>query len=661
MTEDRQRVWRMAYGTWHLLTHPPYAVRHLLFATALAGCTNAQAARTPFALRGVIEGFYGTPWSHQDRLDVLRFMGRVGMNAYVYAPKDDPYHRERWRDPYPAAQLEQLRELVDVATANDVAFHYAISPGLSMVYADRGDLRALERKLDQVAAIGVGHFALFLDDVPYELHHAADRERFGRLADAHAHVIGHAWSYLVARDGRLSVTPTTYTGAWGDREYLRRLGQLVSPDVPFFWTGPDVASHTITVQDAAAWRELIGGRPLLVWDNYPVNDYARWRLFLGPLRHRDPQLATAVSGMLANPMNEAHASMLPLATVADYAADPEGYDPDASLARAIDVLYGRHAAPHVRALLRVYGDYWWDGNVFRPLVVPGLPVDTRGIGAALSALDSALSGLRAAEAAGDTSVAKLIPELAPMVSAAHGRLQDLARRPAFQREGDTLRYYLAEQHIRAAAARAAPVVDGRLDEWSTAMWRSLRRAERPDDGAAAQFTTWGDTLFVAVRVRDSRPGGQPGNRAGEADHVALVVDLGPEPPALHIDAGDLVILTPAPSASAPSEGLVAALDFTGLIANNVSARSPFRFTEFFMTSVRTTPQGPAADVAPGVRSVSRRTERGYAVEVAIPFSGSLRVAIVVGDLTERGWVFRSLSAQNYPGNPATFVRIDRIE
>ena len=639
----------------------PYAIRHLLLATVLASCTQAEAARTPFQLRGVIEGFYGTPWSHEDRLDVLRFMGRVGMNAYVYAPKDDPYHRERWREPYPAAELERLRALAEVATANDVAFHYAISPGLSMVYADSGELRALERKLDQVAAIGVGHFALFLDDVPYELRHPADRERFGRLADAHAHVIRHAWSYLVARDARLSVTPTTYTGAWGDREYLRRLGELVPPDVPFFWTGPDVASQTITVQDAAAWRELVGDRALLLWDNYPVNDYARWRLFLGPLRGRDPDLASVVHGLLSNPMNEAHASMLPVATIADYAADPAGYDPDASIARAIDVLYGERAGPHLHAVVRVYGDYWWDPSVFRPLVVPGLPLDVRAVGAALRTLDSALVGLRAAEAAGDTTVGTLIPELAEMVAATHGRLRGLALRPDFQRVGDTLRYRFGDEHVEAGVAGTRPVVDGRLDEWPTATWRSLWRSERQDDAAAAAFAISGDTLFVAVRVRDARPNGQPGTRVGEGDHVALVVDAGPGPAALHIDAGDLVILTPAPSATAPSEGLVAALNFTGLIGNNVSARSPFRFTDFFMTSVRTAPQPPAAAIAPGVRSVSRRTERGYAVEVAIPFDEGLRLALVVVDVTDGGRVYRSISRRNYPGNPRTFVRVDRIE
>ena len=40
--------------------------------------------------RGVVEGFYGTPWSHQARLSQLKFYGKNKMNTYIYGPKDDP-------------------------------------------------------------------------------------------------------------------------------------------------------------------------------------------------------------------------------------------------------------------------------------------------------------------------------------------------------------------------------------------------------------------------------------------------------------------------------------------------------------------------------------------------------------------------------------------
>ena len=63
------------------------------------------AVASPVPLRGVIEGFYGTPWQQEERLDILAFCRAEGFNAYLYAPKDDPYHREKWREPYPEDKL----------------------------------------------------------------------------------------------------------------------------------------------------------------------------------------------------------------------------------------------------------------------------------------------------------------------------------------------------------------------------------------------------------------------------------------------------------------------------------------------------------------------------------------------------------------------------
>ncbi len=66
--------------------------------------------------RGVVEGFYGTPWSHNARLRQLQFYGENKMNTYIYGPKDDPYHSSpNWRLPYPEKEAKQLQELVKVA------------------------------------------------------------------------------------------------------------------------------------------------------------------------------------------------------------------------------------------------------------------------------------------------------------------------------------------------------------------------------------------------------------------------------------------------------------------------------------------------------------------------------------------------------------------
>ena len=42
--------------------------------------------------RGFIEGYYGIPWSDDDRISLMQFGGEFKMNAYIFAPKDDAYH-----------------------------------------------------------------------------------------------------------------------------------------------------------------------------------------------------------------------------------------------------------------------------------------------------------------------------------------------------------------------------------------------------------------------------------------------------------------------------------------------------------------------------------------------------------------------------------------
>ena len=54
------------------------------------GLTAVITDYPSFAERGVVEGFYGTPWTHQDRLDILRFEGAHALNVYYYAPKMIP-------------------------------------------------------------------------------------------------------------------------------------------------------------------------------------------------------------------------------------------------------------------------------------------------------------------------------------------------------------------------------------------------------------------------------------------------------------------------------------------------------------------------------------------------------------------------------------------
>ena len=134
-----------------------------------------NGAATPFAVRGVIEGFYGNPWTREQRLELITFLAAHGMNTFVYTPKDDPLVRRAWRDAYTGADLQRLTELVELCAAHGIEFVYCLSPGLSIRYSDPGDIEALSAKFSSVAALGVRTFGLLLDDIPTDLQHQADR------------------------------------------------------------------------------------------------------------------------------------------------------------------------------------------------------------------------------------------------------------------------------------------------------------------------------------------------------------------------------------------------------------------------------------------------------------------------------------------------------
>ena len=293
---------------------------------------------SPFAIRGVIEGFYGNPWTHAQRLECIRYIGARGMNTFVYGPKDDPLVRRRWREPYADEALARLTDLVTAGADAGVEVVYAISPGLSIHYSAQQEVAALLAKLEQVGSLGVRRFALLLDDLPRELAHDDDRAVFADIAEAHT-ALACAVATGLGPERALIVCPLDYHGR-GDEPYLARIGGALDPRVDIFWTGREICSPKLEVDDALRFRETTG-RPPLFWDNYPVNDVAMgWELHIGPYRGRDANLHEASRGILANPMELFEASKIPLATIADYLADPAGYDPEASIARAIREVAG---------------------------------------------------------------------------------------------------------------------------------------------------------------------------------------------------------------------------------------------------------------------------------------------------------------------------------
>ena len=283
--------------------------------------------------RGVVEGFYGTPWSHQARLRHLKFYGENKMNTYIYGPKDDPYHSSpNWRLPYPEKEAKQIKELVQVAKENAVNFVWAIHPGQDIKWnqEDRDNLLA---KFEKMYELGVRSYAVFFDDISGE----------GTKADKQAELLNYIDEQFVKvkKDVTpLIMCPTEYNKSWSNVKggYLTTLGTKLNPNIHIMWTGDRVIADMYegdTEKGGMKWINNLIQRPAYVWWNFPVSDYVRDHLLMGPVYGNDLHIANLMSGFVTNPMEHAESSLLAIYGVASYAWNPNQYNSEKAWKDAI--------------------------------------------------------------------------------------------------------------------------------------------------------------------------------------------------------------------------------------------------------------------------------------------------------------------------------------
>ncbi len=280
--------------------------------------------------RGVVEGFYGTPWSHEARLRQLKFYGDNKMNTYIYGPKDDPYHSARWRQPYPEKEAKQLQELVQMAKENEVNFVWAIHPGQDIKWneTDRG---LVLDKFEKMYELGIRSFAVFFDDISGE----------GTKAEKQAELLNYIdQNFVKVKQDvtSLIMCPTEYNKSWSNLEkgYLPTLGKDLNKNIHIMWTGDRVVSDI--TKEGMQWINAAIKRPAYIWWNFPVSDYVRDHLLLGPVYGNDTTIASEMSGFVTNPMEHAEASKIAIYGVADYAWNPSKYDSLAAWRNACRVI-----------------------------------------------------------------------------------------------------------------------------------------------------------------------------------------------------------------------------------------------------------------------------------------------------------------------------------
>lgn len=309
---------------------------------------------------GVIEGFYGEPWSWGERTDYAGFLRKHGFSFYIYAPKGDPYLRRKWREPYPKAIEEKLTKLAGQCHSAGIEFGVGFSP--HEVYLSDFSLETkkhLQARLDLFNRLRVNKLGILMDDMKGDVENLAEKQ---------IEIV----NWMAARTSAKQIVfcPTYYSDdpvlekLFGKMPegYLAKLGKAMDPKVSMFWTGELVCSKAYTPEHLSGAAGRLGRKPFL-WDNYPVNDGARMCKFLHlrAVTGRPGTMGEHLAAHAVNPMNQAALSKIVLLTLKASYEKGAAYDPDKAFKKAAGMVTCHDMAELLVRDLPVFMDKGLDG------------------------------------------------------------------------------------------------------------------------------------------------------------------------------------------------------------------------------------------------------------------------------------------------------------
>lgn len=303
--------------------------------------------------RGLVEGYYGYPYSVEVKKDLMRYMMRYKMNTYMYGAKSDPYHSQMWKDAYPTTITEQqekngwltqnmIRDIAKVSAETKVNFIWAIHPGNEFLGSSTA-ITDIMSKFQKMYALGIRHFGVFVDDVGIPSSDADMKKNADRLT-ALQQAIEKKWNTAdaAAEDTvrPLHFVPQIYCNSFASsvdqrQRFMTALGKIPS-HITVYSTGQGVWSVPNNSHTSTIISEF--GRPMGWWWNYPCNDNADGQIypmdmysnFLDmPAVGSGERLPTTLSncqGIVANPMQQGQVAKTSLFSIADYAWNNSGFN-----------------------------------------------------------------------------------------------------------------------------------------------------------------------------------------------------------------------------------------------------------------------------------------------------------------------------------------------
>ena len=302
--------------------------------------------------RGLVEGYYGYPYSVEVKKDLMRFMMRYKMNTYMFGAKSDPYHSQMWKDAYPtsiSAEQEKngwlnqnmLRDLAKVSEETKVNFIWAIHPGNEFLGSSTV-ISDIMSKFEKMHNLGIRHFGVFVDDVSIPSSDSDMKKNADRLTELQKK-IENKWNYdgAAAEDTvrPLHFVPQIYCNSFASSVDQRQRFMSALSKVPSYITVYSTGQGVWSVPNNDHTQTVVNefGRAMAWWWNYPCNDNADGQLYPMDMYsnfvdmpavgagERLPSTLNNCQGLIANPMQQGQLAKTALFSIADYAWNNAGF------------------------------------------------------------------------------------------------------------------------------------------------------------------------------------------------------------------------------------------------------------------------------------------------------------------------------------------------
>ena len=231
--------------------------------------------------RGYIEGYYGQLLGWQERAGLIDHLAALSCDAYLYAPKEDIYHRWQWRTPYPPEFLASFHELAEHAKSAGIHLLAGIAPGLDFDFTrPDSDTNALFAKAAQLLAAGADAIVLMFDDI------SDDITALKRLACLKGYVMP-GWPMICKPV--LAVLSCWYRASLFRRDtrrssaYGTALDRHLSADISVLLCGKTIIAKQVNLHGQAGQIGNMLARPVVIWDIYIAMIIARAACFLPPM------------------------------------------------------------------------------------------------------------------------------------------------------------------------------------------------------------------------------------------------------------------------------------------------------------------------------------------------------------------------------------------